>query len=67
MIRILCTPIILSSITAFFPNIEFFRPNKDRIHWLIKAIVGGSALGIMLYLLNWLFSLAGDIIKGVVH
>jgi hypothetical protein len=60
-------PIILSSITGIFPNIEFFRPRKDHLHWLIKAIVGGSSLGIVLYILSWLFSFVGEFLKGFVR
>ncbi len=59
--------IILSSITGVFPNLKFVRPRKDRMHWFMQALIGGCAIGVMLYVLNWVFSYVGDVLSGLVR
>lgn len=47
---------LLSFIAKIFPNIEFVRPPKARLHWLLQAIVGSAAFAIVVYLLGVAFS-----------
>ena len=58
---------ILSFINALFPNIKFYRPGKDRIHWFMQAIIGGIAGAVMVYILSWVFSYVGDILGSLVN
>ena len=58
---------IISFINALFPNLKFYRPRKDRVHWFMQAIVGGIALAVMLYILSWVFSYGGDILGSLVN
>ncbi len=45
-----------------FPSVSFYRPAKDKMHWLYQAIVGGVIVAITLYLLGSAFSYAGRIL-----
>jgi hypothetical protein len=58
---------ILVFVNGLFPNLKFYRPRKDRVHWLMQAVIGGIALAITLYLLNRLFLYAGEILSGLVR
>ena len=33
-----------------FPTISFYRPDKDRLHWLKQAVIAGIVVGAALYL-----------------
>lgn len=44
--------IILSQITKLFPNIEFIRPAKARLHWLLQVFVGSAAITVVVYVLG---------------
>jgi len=57
---------IISFINALFPNLKFYRPRKDRMHWLMQTIIGGIAIAVTLYILSWVFSYVGDILGGLV-
>jgi hypothetical protein len=46
-----------------FPNIEFLRPKKDRLHWLMQTLVGGIVVAFALYLLGIAFSYMGDLLS----
>ncbi len=58
---------VISFIYAHFPNLKFYRPRRDRMHWLMRAIIGGIALAVMLYILSWAFSYVGDILGSLVN
>lgn len=47
---------ILAFIAGLFPNIELIRPAKARLHWLLQAIVGSAAFGVVIYFLGNAFS-----------
>ena len=47
---------LLEFIAKVFPNIEFVRPAKARLHWLLQAIVGSAVFAIVVYLLGMAFS-----------
>jgi len=44
--------LILGAMNSAFPNIKFVRRDKDRLHWLLQAIVGGVVGAIVLYVLG---------------
>lgn len=50
---------LLFLVNTVFPNIRFYRPDRDRLHWLMQALIGGIAVAVTLYLLNGLFTLVG--------
>jgi hypothetical protein len=50
---------ILFVINYYFPNLYFKRKDKDRLNWLLQALVGGIVIAFSLFLLNGLFSLVG--------
>ena len=54
-------------INDVFPNIKFYRSGKDRLHWLMQAVIGGVAIAVTLYILSWIFSFVGDILGGLVE
>src|SRR3990167_1544663 len=58
---------IISFINSLFPNLKFYRPGKDRIHWLMQAIIGGIAVAVTLYILNLAVSYIGDILGSLVN
>jgi hypothetical protein len=55
--------IVLSWVHNTFPNILFYRPDKDRINWLMQALIGGIATAFMLYLFSLLFSYIGEFLR----
>lgn len=42
---------LLRFITNTFPNIEFVRPSKASLHWLLQTFVGTASFGAAVYLL----------------
>lgn len=44
--------LVLRLIDAAFPNVKFFRRDKDRLHWLLQAIVGGIVGAAVLYVIG---------------
>ena len=52
--------LILKTVNKYFPNLKFFRPAKDRIHWLMQAVIGGITAAIVIYLLSLGFSFIGN-------
>jgi hypothetical protein len=57
---------VLSVLNRAFPNLKFYRPDKDQGHWLMQAVIGGVVVAIMLWALGLLFSYAGDILSGLI-
>lgn len=52
--------IILERFHHIFPNIQFYRPDKDRINWLMQALIAGIVTAFMLYVFSHLFTYIGD-------
>jgi hypothetical protein len=42
--------LLLSQIGRLFPNIDFIRPAKAQLHWLLQALVGSAAFASAIYL-----------------
>lgn len=55
---------ILRLITKLFPNIEFIRPAKAKLHWLLQAIVGSAAFAVVVYVLGIAFSFLSKVLAG---
>lgn len=53
---------LLAQVGKIFPNIEFIRPQKAQLHWLLQAIVGAAAFGIVVYLMGVGFSFLSTIL-----
>lgn len=54
-------------IDKLFPNIAFYRPGKDKLHWLMQAIVGGVVGAFVLFLLGLAFSFFVDVLGALVN
>lgn len=52
--------IVLRYVHKVFPNIQFYRPDKDRVNWFMQAVIGGVAATLAAYLFGGLFSYIGD-------
>jgi hypothetical protein len=57
--------IVLAHVHRIFPNIQFYRPDKDRINWLMQALIGGAATALMLYVFGWVFSYIGEFLSAI--
>lgn len=56
---------LLRFIANVFPNIEFIRPAKARLHWLLQAIVGSAAFAVVVYFLGVAFSFLTKFLSGI--
>jgi len=56
---------VLRYVHHVFPNVQFYRPDKDKANWLMQAIIGGIAAALAVYLLGGLFSYIGDFLGGL--
>ncbi len=56
---------VLLYVDSVFPNIHFYRPNKDRINWLMQALIGGIATAFALWILNLIFKYIGSVLSGI--
>lgn len=56
--------VLLGLICMLFPNIEFVRPSKAQLHWLLQAIVGSAAFGVVVYFLGLGFSFLSKVLIG---
>lgn len=54
--------IILNLVYILFPSIKFYRPDRDRLHWLLQAIVGGILIAISLFIIKLLFGFIGKML-----
>jgi hypothetical protein len=54
--------LLLRTVNRSFPTFRFYRPNKDRLHWLYQALVGGVVVAATLFLLSKAFSYIGFIL-----
>ena len=59
--------LILRLMNMAFPNIKFFRPGKERLNWLLQAVVGGIVAAIVLYVLNQSGSFVVQILNGILR
>ena len=50
---------LLVLIDVVFPNMRFYRPNRDRLHWLFQNLIGGVVVlivgSVILFVLKLLF------------
>lgn len=57
--------IVLTRVHSIFPNIQFYRPDKDRVNWLMQALLGGIATAFMLYIFSLLFTFIVNFINDI--
>jgi hypothetical protein len=53
---------VLWVFNSVFPNMKFYRPDKERLHWLMQAIVGGIVFAVVMYTLGQAFSFLSDVL-----
>lgn len=58
--------LILQVMNSAFPNIKFVRRDKERLHWLLQAVVGGVIGGAVLYALGQAAAFLLDILGALV-
>jgi hypothetical protein len=58
---------ILFFVNGLFPNIEFYRPRKNRMHWLMQRVVGTIIIAVAVYLVTKLASVLGDVLSGFIR
>ena len=49
-----------------FPSIRFYRPERDKLHWLYQAVIGGVVVASALFLLNLAFTYVGQVLGGLI-
>ncbi|WP_324002689.1 hypothetical protein [Aeromonas dhakensis] len=58
---------ILWGLNSLFPNLKFYREDKETLHWLMQTIVGGIVVAIVLFFLNEAFSFLMIIMNSIIH
>jgi hypothetical protein len=58
--------LILRTINSAFPSIKFIRQDKERLHWILQAVVGGVIAAVVLYALGQAASFLIDILGTLV-
>ena len=58
---------ILFLVNGLFPNIEFYRPRRNRMHWLMQRIVGTIIIAAAIFAMGKLASVLGDILSSFVR
>lgn len=58
---------ILAALLSTFPPVKFLRADKERLHWLLQAIVGGIMFAIVIYVLNQAFGLLLEMLDAFVR
>lgn len=53
---------ILRLLDFSFPNVRFVQANKNTLHWLVQALVGGLVVAFTLLLISGLFEWVGKIL-----
>lgn len=56
--------LFLAQLNRLFPNIQFIRPQKAQLHWVLQAIIGSAAFAIVLFLMGQGFSFMSEILAG---
>ena len=55
--------VLFNFVNTRFPNVEFFRPDKERLHWLVQTVFGGVVVALTLYLIGLIFGYAGTVLS----
>jgi hypothetical protein len=58
---------LLRFIAKTFPNVEFIRPNKAQMHWLLQAIVGSATFAAVVYVLGLGASFLSRFLSGLLN
>lgn len=54
--------LLLKTVNRSFPTFRFYRADKDRLHWMYQAVVGGVVVAGTLFLLSKAFSYIGVVL-----
>lgn len=57
--------LILLLVKRIFPNVRFYRPDRDKLHWLSQALIGGIVVAVFLFLLDLLFEYVGQVLREI--
>lgn len=57
---------ILALINDFFPNLNFYRPDRDRVSWVLQAIIAAILGAFVLGILGLLWSYFMNILSGFI-
>ncbi len=52
---------VLSFLNKCFPNMKFYRPDKEGRHWLVQAIIWAIVIAIVVYLIGQTFSFISEV------
>lgn len=58
---------LLWVLNVAFPHLRFVRPDKERLHWLLQAVVGGIVFAIVMYVLSQVFTFFIDMLSGFIR
>ena len=58
---------LLWLLNVVFPHLRFVRPDKERLHWLLQAVVGGIVFAIVMYVLSQVFTFFIDMLGGFIR
>ena len=57
---------VIRSLSRLFPHVEFRRPKKEPLHWILQTFIGGAGIGLAGWLLQavarWVLSLYGTLL-----
>ncbi|MBS0498390.1 MAG: hypothetical protein JSR51_12190 [Proteobacteria bacterium] len=60
-------PALLWALSRLFPNVDFVRSEKARLHWLIQTIVGSAVFALVVYILGsvsaFLLRIVGELVS----
>lgn len=56
---------VLRYIHLLFPNIHFYRSDKDKINWWMQGVIAGISTAVALYVLSLVFSFVGTILSEI--
>lgn len=57
--------IVLNRVHKIFPNIQFYRPDKDRINWILQGLLISVAGALMLYVFSLVFTFIGEFLSEI--
>jgi hypothetical protein len=57
--------VVLKYVHQVFPNVQFYRPDKDRVNWFMQAVIGGVAATLAWYILNNVVTYIGEFLSEI--
>lgn len=50
----------------YFPNLKFYRPNKNRVNWIVQTIIAAILGALVLGILGFMYSYVVSILEGFI-